>query len=128
MTIEKPRRKPAKLRGTPRKREVYWCDYPPPECLHLPEFWKRRPVVVVSRSATLGGVVTIVPITSKKQDNPHFSVRIRSPIDGRNAWIVCNHVTTMAVSRLLPVHKKPLISKEEYQDVIEKIVGNLARA
>ncbi|MCY4303148.1 MAG: type II toxin-antitoxin system PemK/MazF family toxin [Aestuariivita sp.] len=128
MTIEKPQRETVKLQASPRKREVYWCDYPPSECLHLPEFWKRRPVVVVSRHATLSGVVTVVPITSKRQPNPQFSVMIRSPLDGRDAWIVCNHVTTMAVSRLLPSCGKPLISEEEYRDVIDKIIGSLARA
>jgi len=128
MMIEQPRERTAKLRAAPRKREVDWCDYPPPVCLHLPEFWKRRPVVVVSRYATLGGVVTVVPITSKRQSNPQLSVGIRSPLDGRNAWIVCNHVTTMAVSRLLPSHGKRLISEEEYRDVMDKIVDNLASA
>jgi len=76
----------------------------------------------------LGGVVTVVPITSKRQSNPQLSVRIRSPLDGRNAWIVCNHVTTTAASRLLPSHGKRLISEEEYRDVMDKIVDNLASA
>ena len=58
---------PVRLRFTPRKGEVYWCDYPPPECLHLPEFWKRRPVVIVSRHSALRGVATVVPMTSREQ-------------------------------------------------------------
>lgn len=86
----KPARRPVRLRFPPRKGEVYWCDYPPPECLHLPEFWKRRPVVIVSRHSTLRGVATVVPITSKAQHDPRNSVQVRSPIDGSDAWAICN--------------------------------------
>ncbi|MCY4148273.1 MAG: type II toxin-antitoxin system PemK/MazF family toxin [Gammaproteobacteria bacterium] len=126
--MEKPQRMPVNLRIAPRKSEVYWCDYPSPECLHLPEFWKRRPVVIISRYPTLRGVVTVVPMTSKVQYDPRFSIMVRSPVDGRDAWIICNHVTTVAISRLLPINKRSRISEKEYQDVMDKVAENLARA
>ncbi|MCY4313402.1 MAG: hypothetical protein OXD44_06870 [Gammaproteobacteria bacterium] len=75
----------------------------------------------------IGCGVTVVPITSKRQSSPWFSVRIRSPLDGMNIWTVCNQVNTMSVSRLLPSQGKPLVYEEEYQDVMGKIVENLAR-
>lgn len=125
---EKPRRRRVKLQASPRKGEVYWCDYPPPECLHLPEFWKRRPVVIVSRHATLSGVVTVVPMTSGEQSDLRFSTRVRSPIDGRAAWAVCNHVTTVAVSRLLPAKGRPSVSRDEYREILRKVVDSLATA
>ncbi len=123
---EKPPRRPVRLQSAPRKGEVYWCDYPPPECLHLPEFWKRRPVVIVSRHATLRGVATVVPITSRVQLNLRFSVLLRSPIDGRDVWAICNHVTTVAVSRLLPSHGRPSVSEQEYREILQKVIDSLA--
>ncbi|MCY3876521.1 MAG: type II toxin-antitoxin system PemK/MazF family toxin [Rhodobacteraceae bacterium] len=123
---ERPPRRRVRLQSAPRKGEVYWCDYPPPECLHLPEFWKRRPVVIVSRYATLRGVATVVPITSRVQLNLQFSVLLRSPIDGRDAWAICNHVTTVAVSRLLPSHGRPSVSEQEYREILQKVTDSLA--
>ncbi len=125
---DKPQRRHVKLQAPPRRGEVYWCEYPPPECLHLPEFWKRRPVVVISRYTTLRGVVTVVPITSSKQSNRRLSVQIRSPIDGRDAWAICNHITTVAVSRLLPAESRPSVSSEEYKEILRKVCDSLANA
>ena len=104
----------------------YWCDYPPPECLHMPEFWKRRPVVIVSRHTTLRCVATVVPMTSKAQHDPRLSVQVRSPIDGRDAWAICNHMTTVAVSRLLPARGRPSVSQQEYREICQKVIDNLA--
>ena len=117
---------PVRLRFTPRKGEVYWCDYPPPECLHLPEFWKRRPVVIVSRHTALRGVATVVPMTSREQHDSRFSVQVRSPVDGSDVWAICNHATTVAVSRLLPARGRPSISRQEYKEILEKVIDNLA--
>lgn len=123
---ERPPRRQVRLQSAPRKGEVYWCDYPPPECLHLPEFWKRRPVVIVSRHATLSGVAIVVPMTSRAQPNLRISVLLRSPIDGRDAWAICNHVTTVAVSRLLPARGRPSVSGQEYREILQKVADSLA--
>ena len=124
----KPRRRRVKLQSAPRKGEVYWCDYPPAECLHLPEFWKRRPVVIISRYTTLSGVATVVPLTSREQSDLRFSAQVRSPIDGRATWAICNHATTVAISRLLPAKGRPSVSREEYREILKKIVDSLAIA
>ena len=123
----KPQRYKPRLKYPPRKREIYWCDYPPPECAHLPEFWKRRPVVVISRRTTLKGVVTVVPLTSREQTDLRASVPVCSPIDGRDAWVICNHVTTVAVSRLLPVARRRIvIPAPKYSEIMAKVMDSLA--
>lgn len=94
----------------------------------MPEFWKRRPVVIVSRHTTLRGVATVVPMTSKAQHDPRLSVQVRSPIDGRDAWAICNHMTTVAVSRLLPARGRPLVSQQEYREICQEVIDNLAAA
>ncbi|MCY4305883.1 MAG: type II toxin-antitoxin system PemK/MazF family toxin [Aestuariivita sp.] len=126
--INKPRRRRVKLKAVPRKGEIYWCDYPPPECLHLPEFWKRRPVVILSRNATLRGIVMVVPMTSQEQSDPYLSVQIQSPINSEIVWVICNHITTVAVSRLLPVKGRPVVSRDIYQDILREVLNNLANA
>ena len=123
----KPQRYKPRLKYPPRKGEIYWCDYPPPECLHLPEFWKRRPVVVISRRTTLKGVVTVVPLTSREQTDRRVSVSVCSPIDGRDAWVICSAVTTVAVSRLLPVARRRIVMPEgTYSEILAKVTDSLA--
>ncbi len=124
-TNERLPRRPARLRFRPLKGEVYWCDYPPPESLHLPEFWKRRPVVIISRNATLRGVATVMPMTSSGQQDRRFAVPVGSLIDGRGAWAICNHAATVAVSRLLPVRGRPSVSLPEYEEILQKVIDNL---
>lgn len=123
-----PPSRDVRLQYSPRKREVFWCDYPPSRYLHLPEFWKRRPVVIIARHTTLSGVTTVVPMTSSRNQNPELAVAVRSPIDGRDAWVVCNHVTTVAVSRLLPVDSdgSRLVSQQEYEAILQRVIENLA--
>jgi len=122
----KPQRYLPRLKYPPRKGEIYWCEYPKPECLHLPEFWKRRPVVVISRRTTLKGVVTVVPFTSSRKQDPRVSVSVCSPIDGRDAWVICNHVTTVAVSRLTVAgHRVP---EATYSEIQAKVTDSLALA
>ena len=123
----KPQRYKPRLKYPPRKGEIYWCDYPPPESVHLPEFWKRRPVVILSRRTTLKGVVTVVPLTSREQTDRRSSVAVCSPIDGRDAWVICTHVTTVAVSRLLPIARHRIVmSAAKYSEILAKVTDSLA--
>ena len=59
------------------------------------------------------GVATIVPMTSRKQRDLRASVLVRSAIDGSDAWAICNHAATVAVSRLLPARGRPSVSRRE---------------
>lgn len=82
--------------------------------------------MAISRSIQLIGVATVVPLTSSKQSDPRFSVQFRSPIDESTGWAICNHVTTVAVSRLLPAKGSPNVSQEGYREIMQKVVDNLA--
>lgn len=77
----RPPRVPPRIRSAPCVRQVYWCDFP--DDAQLPEFWKRRPVLIFSKRSTLYGRVTVLPFTTKSQpDNPQ-AVPVISPLDGR---------------------------------------------
>ena len=112
------------IRHAPRIRQVYWCAYPADTV--KPEFSKKRPVVVISKKSNRHGVVTVVPVTTAPQDDNRFAVRIVSPFTGRCVWVICNHVTTVAVSRL-EAHRSsaPRVRQDDFTRIVEKVLGNL---
>lgn len=89
-----------RLIGAPKIRQLLWCDFP--QDAQLPEFWKRRPVIIVSSRNTLHGAVTCVPCSTQSQPGNRWAFPLRTTIDGRAAWAICDKITTLAVSRLLP--------------------------
>jgi mRNA interferase MazF len=99
-TREKPPKKQPRLKSAPKIRQFYWCDFP--EDAQLPEFWKRRPIIILSKTATLHGAVTVIPCSTQAEQDPRFAFPLRTTIDGRAAWAICDKPTTVAVSRLLP--------------------------
>ena len=84
--------------AAPRIRQLYWCDFP--QDAQLPEFWKRRPVIVISYRNTLYGAVTIIPCSTQDQTGNKWALPLATTIDGRASWAICDKVTTVAVSRL----------------------------
>ena len=115
-----PRIKP-RLIATPKPRELYWCDFP--KDAQLPEFWKRRPVVIVSRFNTLHGAVTVIPCSTKEQRDD-WAVKLATSIDDKEgSWAVCNQPCTVAVSRLfLPHGGKRKVSEAEFSAVLVKLL------
>jgi mRNA interferase MazF len=99
-TREKPPKKQPRLKSAPKIRQFYWCDFP--EDAQLPEFWKRRPIIILSKTATLHGAVTVIPCSTQAEQDLRFAFPLRTTIDGRAAWAICDKPTTVAVSRLLP--------------------------
>jgi mRNA interferase MazF len=97
---ETPPKVAPRLKSAPKIRQLYWCDFP--KDAQLPEFWKRRPVVILSKTATLHGAVTVIPCSTQTQKEPRFAFPLRTTIDGRAAWAICDKPATVAVSRLLP--------------------------
>ena len=95
---DKPPRVAPKLRAVPAIRELYWCDFP--HDAQLPEFWKKRPVVVVSFKNTLHGTVTVIPCSSQDQSGNPWAYKLATTIDGEESWAVCDKPCTVAVSRL----------------------------
>lgn len=95
-----PPRVAPRLVGAPKIRQLFWCDFP--KDAQLPEFWKRRPVIVVSYRNVLHGAVTVIPCSTQAQPGNAWAFPLRTTIDGRAAWAICDKPTTVAVSRLLP--------------------------
>ncbi|HWT11205.1 MAG TPA: type II toxin-antitoxin system PemK/MazF family toxin [Allosphingosinicella sp.] len=89
-----------RLVAAPRIRQLYWCDFP--QDAQLPEFWKRRPVVILSFKNTLHGAVTVVPCSTQAQPGNKWAFPLQTTVDGRAAWAICDKLTTVAVSRLVP--------------------------
>ncbi len=86
--------------GAPKIRQLFWCDFP--QDAQLPEFWKRRPVIILSGRNTLHGAVTAIPCSTQAQPGNKWAFPLRTTIDGRAAWAICDKLTTVAVSRLSP--------------------------
>ncbi len=120
-----PRIKP-KLKSAPKIRQFYWCDFP--KDAHLPEFWKRRPVVVLSKNATLFGAVTVIPCSTQAQPDLRLAFPLRTTIDGRAAWAICDKPTTVAVSRLVPTHGVIVrMPEEEFDEMLGLVLSLLPK-
>jgi len=97
---EAPPKVMPRLTGAPKIRQLYWCDFP--QDAQLPEFWKRRPVIVLSYRNTLHGAVTVVPCSTQAQPGNKWAFPLQTTIDGRAAFAICDKISTVAVSRLVP--------------------------
>lgn len=122
---EAPPRVAPRVRAAPRIRQFYWCDFPLDA--QLPEFWKRRPVIILSFNATLYGAVTVVPCSTAAQTDKR-AFPLRTSIDGRAAWAICDKPTTIAVSRLLPDKGGILrMPEDEFNEMLALVLGNLPK-
>ncbi|WP_142417284.1 type II toxin-antitoxin system PemK/MazF family toxin [Bartonella massiliensis] len=122
--IQPPRLKP-RLKSAPRIRQIFWCDFP--EDAQLPEFWKQRPVLIVSKTSKLNGCVTVLPLTSKSQPDNHAAYLIKSFPNMKSSWVICNYLTTIAVSRLSATDCIFRLSEEEFNKVINLMWEYLPR-
>lgn len=90
----------------------------------MPEFWKRRPVIVLSYRNTLHGAVTVVPCSTQAQPGNKWAFPLQTTIDGRAAWAICDKITSVAVSRLLPdkggIVRMPEI---EFDELVRLVLG-----
>lgn len=119
--IPKPTRHQPKLKGVPKIRQIFWCEFP--DEVHAPEFNKTRPVIVLSKKTTLYGSVVVVPCTTANQDDTKYSVKLTTSIDpNRHGWAVCDKITTVAVSRLFDYsHARTQIEQEELDQILATI-------
>lgn len=119
---EAPPRVPPKVTAAPSIRQLYWCDFP--QDAHLPEFWKRRPVVILSFKNTLHGAVTVVPCSTQAQPGNKWAFPLQTTIDGRAAFAICDKLTTVAVSRLTPdkggIVRMPV---PEFDDMLRRVLA-----
>ncbi len=118
-----PLRWPTRLKAIPGIREMYWCDFP--EDAQLPEFWKCRPVVIVSYRNTLSGAVTVIPCSTAPQPGNPWAVKLSRNIDGdlSTTWAICDKPTTVAVSRLTqPKNGKRKLAEAEFNQILAKLL------
>jgi mRNA interferase MazF len=115
--ITPPRVRP-RLKSAPKIRQLYWCDFP--QDAHLPEFWKRRPVIVTSYRNTLHGAVSVIPCSTQPQTNNKWAVTLQTTIDSEEiSWAICDKLTTVAVSRL-SAHRDGIkrVSEDEFNAIL----------
>jgi mRNA interferase MazF len=123
---------PVRIQAAPKVGSLYWCTLHPEAHVHIPEFWKKRPVLVISKKNTLHGKVTVLPITTD-EDNANYPHSIElsgtacNKINGKRCWVVCDHIMTVATSRLDFVHKTPpRLDRDELAPILEKAHSLLA--
>lgn len=105
------------ITARPRVRQLYWCRFP--KDAELPEFWKPRPIIVLSHNNSLYGAVTVVACSTQDQGSNRWAYLLQNTIDGTKAWAICDKPTTVAVSRLTQ-HKDGIkrVSEEEFNGVL----------
>lgn len=118
---EKPPKIEPTLKAVPKIRNLYWCDFPTDA--HLPEFWKRRPVIIISYRQKLHGAVTVIPCSTQPQDENEWAYALKTTIDDREAWAICDKITTLAVSRLTQdkggIRRLPV---EEFDEILRIVL------
>ncbi|MCH8951602.1 MAG: type II toxin-antitoxin system PemK/MazF family toxin [Proteobacteria bacterium] len=117
-----PETRPPIIKSAPRIRQVYWCDFPSDAV--APEMWKRRPVVIFSPRNKLSGCVVVVPCTTFPQGDNEWAVPISSGSIQRDGWAICDKISSVSVSRLLPmVSGKPMprVSDREFEQIVRTV-------
>ncbi|WP_282611269.1 type II toxin-antitoxin system PemK/MazF family toxin [Pelagibius sp. Alg239-R121] len=113
-----------KLKAAPKIRQLYWCKFP--EDAQLPEFWKLRPVIIISKASRLYGAVTVIPCSTQAQKGNKWAFPLRTTIDGRAAWAICDKLSTYAVSRLVPaktgINRLPV---DEFNELLQVVLDCL---
>ena len=121
-----PPRVAPRLKSAPKIRQLYWCDFP--NDAQLPEFWKRRPVVILSKTAKLDGAVTVIPCSTQARQDPKLAFPLRTTIDGRAGWAICDKPTTIAVSRLLPAQGVIVrMPPDEFHEMLKLVLDLLPK-
>jgi len=121
----KPPKVAPKVKAAPRPGQIYWCDFP--KDAQLPEFWKRRPVVILSPKSQLFGHATVVPLSSKAQPDNRNAHSFKSVLPGEQiSWAICDHILTIAVSRLTPPMRQiPKVSHADFQAILTLVHKNI---
>ena len=115
-----PRIRPT-IKAAPRIRQMYWCRLPLDA--ELPEFWKIRPVIVVSYRNTLHGVVTVIPTTTVPQPDNPWAVPISESMSGNKpSWAICDKPMTVATSRLKAFRDIPRLQEEEFRTILARLL------
>ncbi len=119
---DKPKKFPPKITSAPKIRDLYWCDFP--KDAQFPEFWKRRPVIILSYRLNLYGAATIIPCSTSPQDKNKWAYKLNTRIDDQGGynWAICDKITTVAVSRLSSDRSGvKRVSETEFSEILKII-------
>jgi mRNA interferase MazF len=116
------------LKADPKIRAVYWCRFWKDAL--KPEFFKTRPVVVVSRNNMIDGPIMVVPLTTKPQGTNKWAYKLsQNPIvknQGLDSWAICNHVYTVSCARLTQVDGgAPRMLQTDFDEVVRLMMAAL---
>jgi mRNA interferase MazF len=119
------------LASAPKIRAVYWCRFWR-DALR-PEFYKNRPVVVVSRDNRLDGPALVVPLTTKPQGNNKWAYKLtENPNPGKptiESWAVCNHIYAVSCARLAQMDGGvPRMKPQDFDEVVRLMLRALPDA
>ncbi|EPG6459742.1 type II toxin-antitoxin system PemK/MazF family toxin, partial [Acinetobacter baumannii] len=86
------------LKFQPKANTIVMCDF---KGFIVPEMVKNRPALVIKKNNQNAKLVTILPIsTTKPEPMSEMHIPIAGPIDGKEAWIKCDMLTTVCIERL----------------------------
>lgn len=113
------------LKSAPKIRAVYWCNFWK-DALR-PEFYKKRPVVVISRDNQLNGPIMVVPLTRKVQGGNKWAFKLSENPNpakpGIDSWAVCNHVYTVSCARLEQMQGiVPRMKQADFDEVVRLLL------
>ena len=130
---EWPKRFTVTIKAAPRVGNLYWCAFHDERHIHVPEMWKIRPVVIVSRQNSLRGKATVLPFsTSERNAYGAFAFEASAETQrllgsATRTWILCDHPVTVATSRLSQIKGKvPKLHRDDLAAVLELMLKNLA--
>lgn len=119
------------LASAPKLRAVYRCRFW--RDAHRPEFYKNRPVAIVSRDNRLDGPALIVPMTTKAQSGNKLAYKLtgnpnpRRP--GIERWAICNHIYTVSCARLAHMDGGvPGMKPQDFDEIVRLVLRALPDA
>lgn len=115
-----PRVQPT-IKAAPGIRQLYWCDFWADT--RLPEMWKRRPVIILSYKNSLHGACSVLACSTDAQEGPsaQWAHPLSVSLDGRQTWVVCNHIYTISPSRLMADRNGiKRLSEAEFNQILTK--------
>ncbi|WP_051039086.1 type II toxin-antitoxin system PemK/MazF family toxin [Bartonella australis] len=88
---------------------------------------QKSPTINSSKTAHLYDNVTVLPLTTKPQPDNAIAYPIYSPLDGKQAWVICDYITTVSVSRLSASGYIPRLPENDFNKVLTLMLRNLPR-
>lgn len=114
------------IKAPPKVRNMYWCDLWTDAV--KPEFWKRRPVIVISYENGMTAPCLVVPVTTQApRENPWaYQLPVNYVQPGLDCWAICNHLLTVSPVRLTTVGGKvPRLTDVEFEPILRLVYARL---